>query len=101
MLLLCISLFLLIYDASPLVFSMDILKSSTIKFVTSVEFYNALSSSTLMRLHGCCSFIIFVRMKRMMQTSDLLDAFGKTHSILVFVQTTVSMEVKPHMEVMS
>ena len=33
----------------------------------------------------------------MMQTGDILDAVGNTHRILVFVHTTVSMEVKPGM----
>ena len=35
----------------------------------------------------------------MMQTGDILDAVGNTHSILSFAQTTVSMEVNPSMEV--
>ena len=97
MLLFCISLFPLIRDASPPVVSMDILNSSTSKFVTSVEFAKAPSLSTLTRLHGCCSFFGVFRMKSMMLTGDFLDAVGNTHSILVFAQTTVSMEVNPRM----
>ena len=38
-------------------------------------------------------------MKRIMRTSALLGVFGNTHSILVFSQTTVRMEIKPLMEV--
>ena len=99
MILLCLSFLPLIQDTPPPVVSMDILKSSTSKFVTSVEFANAISSSTLMRFHGYFSFISIVRMKKMMQTYALLDAVGKTHSILFFAETTVSMEVKQHIEV--
>ena len=38
-------------------------------------------------------------MKQMMQTGALLDAVGKKHSILVFAQITVSMEVNLRIEV--
>ena len=38
-------------------------------------------------------------MKQMMQAGALLDAVGNTHIILVFAQITVSMELKPQMEV--
>ena len=84
MLLLCISSFMLSQDASPPVFSMDVLNSSTSKFVTSVDFANALYSSTITRLHGCCYFISVFIMKWMMRTGAILDAVGNTHSILVF-----------------
>ena len=100
MLLLWHSLLQLSQDASPPVVSMDILNSSTSKFVTSVEFSNALYSSTLTSLHGCCSFRSVVRMKRLMRTGALLDLVQNTYSILVFANTTVSTEVKPRMEVM-
>ena len=99
MILLCISLFLLRKDAFPPVVYMDILNSSTSKFVISVESSNALSSSNLTRLHGCCSFISVVRMKRMLRTCALLDAVGNTHRIIVFVQTNMSLEVNPRVEV--
>ena len=85
MLLVCISLFPLSQDASSPVVSMDIFNSSTIKLVTSVEFSKALSSSTLIFLHGCCQFFNVDRMKRMIRTGDCLDALGNTHSIIVFV----------------
>ena len=100
MLLLCPSLFPLILDALPPVVSVDILNLSTSKFVTYVEFSNALSSSTLTRFHGYCLFISVVSMKRMMRIYAILDAVVNTHSIIVFVHMTVSMEVIPLMEVM-
>ena len=78
---------------------MDTLNSSTSKFVTSVDFANALSSSTLTCLRGCCSSMSIVRMKRMMRTGTILGAVGNNHSILVFSKTAVIMEVKPRMEV--
>ena len=53
-LLLCLSLFRLGQGESPPVVSTDIFNSTTSKFVTSVEFDNALSSSTLTSFHGCC-----------------------------------------------
>ena len=98
MLILCILLFPLIPDASPPVVSMDILSSSISKFVTSVEFSKAIYSSTLISYHGCCSFLSIVKMNRMMQTGDLLNAVGNTHIILVFVHTTVSMGMNTRME---
>ena len=52
--LLCLSIFPLIHDAPPPVFSMYILNSSTSKLVTSVEFSNAPSSSILTPFHACC-----------------------------------------------
>ena len=64
---------------------MDISNSSIIKFVISVEFSKALSSSTLIFLHGCCQLFNVDRMKRMIRTGDCLDALGNTHSIIVFV----------------
>ena len=95
-----LSLSLLGQDASPPVVSMDVLNSSTSKFVTSVEFDHVLSSSTLTILNCCCSFISVFIMKRIILTGALLDAVGNTHSIIVFVHMTVSMEVIPLMEVM-
>ena len=92
-------LFPLRQDASPPVLSMNILKSSTSNFATSVEFSNALFSLTIMCLHGCCSFITVFIMKQMIRTGARLDKVGKTHSIIVFAQTTVIIEVKPCMEV--
>ena len=88
----------MIPDASPPVVSMDILSSSISKFVTSVEFSKAIYSSTLISFHGCCSFLSIVKMNWMMQTGDLLDSVGNTHSILVFAQTTVSMGMNTRME---
>ena len=38
-------------------------------------------------------------MKRMMRKWGCLDAVGNTHRIIVFVQTTVRMEVNQWMEV--
>ena len=67
--------------------------------MTSVDFSNALSSSTLTHLYGCFLFISVVGMKRIMRTGALLGAVGNTHIILVFGQTTMSMEVKSSMEV--
>ena len=96
---LCPSLFPLSQDASPPVVSMNIFNSSTNKFVTSVDFSNAISSSNLTSFHGCCSFISVIRTKQMMRTGALLDAVGNTHIILEFYQTNLSMDVKPRMEV--
>ena len=98
-LLLYLSLFPLGQDASPPVFSMDILISSTSKLVKSVEFFKAPYSSTLTRFHGCCSLFNIVIMKWMMWKGAHLDAVGNTHSILIFSQTTVIMEVNSHMGV--
>ena len=81
-LMLCISFFPLSHDASPPVVSMEIFNSSTIKFVTYVEFSKAPYSSTLTRLHGCFSFFSFVRMKRMMRTGARFDAVGNINRIV-------------------
>ena len=78
---------------------MDILNSSTSKSVTSVQFSKAPYLSTLICLHGHFSFFNVVRMKRMMRIGDRLYAVGNTRSIIVFVQTAVSMELDPRMEV--
>ena len=99
MLLLCISSFKFIQYVSLPVVSTDILNSSISKLVTSVEFFKAPSSSTLTRLHGCCSLLSVFRKKRMMRTGACLDTVGNTHIILVFSHMTVSMEVNPWMEV--
>ena len=72
---------------------MDDLNSSTSKFVTSFEFAKAPSSSTLTYLRGCYSFFSVVKMIRMIRKGYRLDAVGNKHGILVFAQTTVSMEV--------
>ena len=85
-------------DASTPVVSMDILNYSISNFVTSVEFAKTEYLSTLIYLHGCCSLFSVVRMNRMMHTGALLDSVGNTHSIILFSHTTVSMEVKPRME---
>ena len=98
-LMLCISLFQLIPDASPPLFYMDILNLPTINFVTSVYFSKAPSSPTLIRLHGWCSFFGIFIMNCTMLKRAYLDAVGHTHIILVFSQTTVSLEVNPQMEV--
>ena len=99
MLLLCLSLFPLIQDASPPVVSMDILNSSTSKLVTSIDSANALSLSTLIRLDECCPLLSVVRTKRMMRTGAILDAVGNTHIIIVFAQATVRMEANTRTEV--
>ena len=100
MLMLCLSFFPLIQYASPPVVSMDILSPSISKFATYVEFAKAQSSLTLARLHVCCSLFRVVGMKLMVQTGDILDVVWNTHSILVFAQTNVIMEVNPRIEVM-
>ena len=38
-------------------------------------------------------------MERMMRTGVSLDEVGNNHEIIVFAQTTVSMEVNPYAEV--
>ena len=78
---------------------MYMLKSSRIRLVKSVDFSQAPSSSNLTRLHGCCSLVNSVIMKRMMQTVVRLGELGNTHSGIVFVHKTVSMEVNPRMKV--
>ena len=99
MIFLCLSLFLLIHDASPKLFSIEILKSPKIRLVTSFEFDKAPSSSTITHLHGSYSFFNAVRMKRIMPTGDRLDALLNTHIIIVFTQKKVIMEVNTRMEV--
>ena len=93
------SFFPLIHDTSPPVVSMDIFNLSTGKLVTTVDFSKSPYSSTLTHLHGFCSLFNVVRMKQMMHTVAHLDEVVNTHSIIVFAQTTVSMEVNPQMEV--
>ena len=77
---------------------------------TDLEFYNitsirgftsiltVVSENNIM--HGCCSLFSVVRMNRMIHTGALFDSVGNTHSIILFSHTTVSMEVKPRVEVM-
>ena len=84
MILLCISLFSLSHDASQPVVSMEMVKSSTIRLVTSVKFSKYPYSSTLTRLHGCCSFFNFVSMKQLVCTGDCLDEVWNTHIIISF-----------------
>ena len=78
---------------------MHILNYSTSKLVKYDDFAKAPYISTIIRLHGCCLFFSVVRMRQMMWTGDSLDAVGNNHIIIVFAQTTVSMEVNPRMEV--
>ena len=99
MLLLCLLLFLLRQDESPPLVSMENFNSSTNKFVTYVEFDKAPSSSTLTRLHGCCSLFSVISMEHIMRKGDCLDAVGNKYSLIVFSQTTVIMDVYPRMEV--
>ena len=89
------------HDASPPGVSIDIIKSSTRMLVTSIYFYKAPSSSTLTRLHGCCSFFNVVRTKRIIGTGYLLDTVVNIQSLIVFVHTTVIMVVNPQTEVTS
>ena len=79
-------------------FIMAIFNSLISKFVRSIEFFNEIHSSTLTCFHCCCEFVNVFRMKRMMRTGALLYSFENTHIILVFVQTTVSIEVKQWMK---
>ena len=44
-------------------------------------------------------FFNVVRMKRMVRTGDFLDAVVNNQSIILFEQTTVIMELNPHIEV--
>ena len=87
MLLLCTYLFMLSHYASPLVVYMEMLKSSTRRLETSVDFSKAPYSSTLTHFHVCCSVFNVVSMKRMMHTVDFFVALVNTHSILVFEHT--------------
>ena len=97
--LLCLSLFTLSQDAPQTVASMDIFNYSISKFVTCIEFTKAQYSSSIIRLHGCYSFFSFVRMNHTIRKGGILDAAENTHTVIVFLQTTVRMEVNPHMEV--
>ena len=99
MILLCTSLFPLSHDTSPPVVYMDMLKSSTSRLETSVDFSKALSSSTLTYFHGCCSVFNVLSMKLRMHTGDCLDAVVNTHIIVAFAPTAVIMEVNPRVEV--
>ena len=58
MLLLWLSFFSLIQDASQPVFSMDILNDSTSKLVTSVELTKGPFSSNLISLYGCFHYSV-------------------------------------------
>ena len=98
-LLLYLSFFTLVHDTSPPVVYIDFLNSSASKLVTSVDFSKAPSSSTLTCLHGCCSLLNVTGMKRVVHTRYCFDSVGNTHSVLIFSQKTVSMEVNPWMEV--
>ena len=86
---LCLSLFTLRRDASPPVVSVEMLKSSTTKLVTYVEFLKAPSLSTLTHLYGWCSLFNVFKINQMIPTGDSLDSVGNTHIIIVLEQTTV------------
>ena len=78
---------------------MEMLKSSTRRLETSINFSEASSLSTLTHFHGCCSVFNVVGMKRMMHTGACLDAVVNTHNILVFAHTAVKIEVNKQVEV--
>ena len=77
---------------------MEMLNSSTKILVTSVEFSKVPYSSTLTYFHGCCFFLIFLRMKQMIHIGDCLGPIGNTYSVLLSSHTPVSMEVNTQME---
>ena len=87
------------HDTPTLLDSTDILKSSTRRLVTSVEFSKAQYLTTLTHFHGCCSLFNVVRTKRMMRAGDILDEVGNNHRIIVFSHTKLIMKVNPWMEV--
>ena len=96
---LCFSFFPLINYASPSLVYMYMLKWSTRRFLTYVEFAKAPYSSTLTHLHVYCSFLNFVRMKWMLWTGASLDTIGNTHIIIVSSNKILIMEVNSHMGV--
>ena len=65
----------------------------------SVDFYIAPYSLTIMRLHVCRSLLNFVRMKQMILNGDHLEAVMNIQRILILTHTTVSIAVKPQMDV--
>ena len=67
--------------------------------VMSVDFYIAPYSLTIMRLHVCRSLLNFVRMKQMILNGDHLEAVMNIQRILILTHTTVSIAVKPQMDV--
>ena len=99
MLLLSISLFKLIHEVYPPVASMEMLNSSTIRLVTSVEFSKVPSSSTLTGLHGWFLFFGFSSMNEIILTGFCLDTLVNIQIVILFAHTTVKMVVKPQMEV--
>ena len=87
------------HKPSPTVFSMAMIKYSTIRLVISVEFSKSTYLLMTTRLHGYYSLLNVARMKKMIQTGDILDEVGKNQIIIVFSHTTVIMEVKPRTRV--
>ena len=76
---------------------MNMLNSSSINLVTSVDFSKAPSLSNLTSFHESCSLLNVVRMNQIMHTGDMLDSVGNNHSIIIFYHTKLIMEVNPHM----
>ena len=99
MLLLCFTFFLLIYRESTKVISMNILNSSSIRLVTSVEFSKEPSSSTLTCMHGCFSFFNVVRENLIILTGGHIYSVGNIQIIIFFSHTTVITKLKPRMKV--
>ena len=83
-------IFPLIYDASPLLVSMDMMNSSTIRLVISVEFSEALQSLTLTRLYVCFPFFNVVRMREIIRNGDILYVVGNNYIIIFLAHNTVS-----------
>ena len=98
MLLLCLLLFPFIHESPPPV-SVTMLKLSTRRLVTYVEFPEAPSALTLACLYACFSLPSVDIMKRIIHTGDLLDEVINYQSIIVFAHTTVIIEVKHWAEV--
>ena len=87
------------HKPSPTVFSMAMIKYSTIRLVISVEFSKSTYLLMTTRLHGYYSLLNVVSMNPIIMTGDCLDIVENIYIIIVFEHTPVSMEVKPWKEV--
>ena len=99
MILLCHSLFLLIHEASPLVFSMDILNLSTRRLVAYIQFSKAPSSSTLTYINGRFLFFTVGSNNLIIIIEGYLDEVGNIYIILIFSHTTFRMKLNTFLRV--
>ena len=82
--------FPLSHDASPPVVSRAILNLSTRRSVTSDGFSRVSSSSTIIRLHVCCSLFNIVRMMPIIPNGHILEAMDNIQ--ILFCPSTYNCE---------